>query len=338
MKINQWISAIGLLAILAMYGCEQGKPAEVLSDTDDTVAVVSAPTQTFDTLAFRAEADTIWRKLNYLDSNWVKMTPVLPGALLPFHRIVAFYGNLNSTRMGILGEIPRNQMLTKLKDEVRIWQQADSTVKVIPALHLISVVAQRAPGSDRKYRGRMSDKMIRKVISWADSIGALVFLDIQVGHSTLQEEIPQLDSFLSLPNVHLGIDAEFAMRGSHVPGTVMGQFEAADVNFAVDHLKKLVIDYQLPPKILIVHRFKEMMIRDAHLIHNPPEVQVVMDMDGWGNKELKFSTWKRYIEKYPVQYTGFKLFYKNDTKSGKPLMTPQEVLTRNPKPLYIQYQ
>jgi hypothetical protein len=40
----------------------------------------------------------------------------------------------------------------------------------------------------------------------------------------------------------------------------------------------------------------------------------------------------------PVQYTGFKLFYHNDTKKHDPLMTPQEVLKLNPKPLYIQYQ
>jgi hypothetical protein len=338
MERNHWHIWAFILLVFLMQSCEQAKTTEVQEIKSDTITAKKEIVKPFDTLAFRAGADTIWRQLHYLDSNWVKMTPVIPGALLPFHRIVAFYGNLNSTRMGILGELPRQQMITKLMEEVKIWQQADSSVKVIPALHLIAVVAQRAPGADKKYRGRMSDQMIKRVISWADSIGAQVFLDIQVGHSTLQEEIPQLDTFLSLPNVHLGIDAEFAMRGSHVPGTVMGQFEASDVNFAVDHLKKIVKQHHLPPKILIVHRFKEMMIQDAHLIHNPPEVQVVMDMDGWGSKELKFSTWKRYIEKYPVQYTGFKLFYKNDTKSGKPLMTPAEVLSRNPKPLYIQYQ
>ena len=36
----------------------------------------------------------------------------------------------------------------------------------------------------------------------------------------------------------------------------------------------------------------------------------------------------------PVQFTGFKLFYKND----KPLMTPEQVLEVYPKPMYIQYQ
>jgi hypothetical protein len=35
-----------------------------------------------------------------------------------------------------------------------------------------------------------------------------------------------------------------------------------------------------------------------------------------------------------VQYTGFKLFFKND----KPMMTPAQVLALYPQPLYIQYQ
>jgi hypothetical protein len=39
------------------------------------------------------------------------------------------YGNLYSTRMGILGEIPREQMIAKLQGEVAKWNAADSTVK-----------------------------------------------------------------------------------------------------------------------------------------------------------------------------------------------------------------
>jgi hypothetical protein len=39
-----------------------------------------------------------------------------------------------------------------------------------------------------------------------------------------------------------------------------------------------------------------------------------------------------------VQFTGFKLFYKNDLKKSDRLMTPEEILALTPKPLYIQYQ
>jgi hypothetical protein len=67
-------------------------------------------------------------------------------------------------------------------------------------------------------------------------------------------------------------------------------------------------------------------------------VQVVMDMDGFGDKILKRSTYLRYIYKEPVQFTGFKLFYKNDVKTASGMYTPGELLKFTPKPIYIQYQ
>ncbi len=63
-----------------------------------------------------------------------------------------------------------------------------------------------------------------------------------------------------------------------------------------------------------------------------------MHMDGWGAPWLKRDSYRDYVVKEPVQYTGFKLFYGNDTKKGDPLMQPQDLLKLEPKPLYIQYQ
>ena len=37
------------------------------------------------------------------------------GAILPFKRIVAFYGNPLSTKMGILGQLPPDKMFAKLE-------------------------------------------------------------------------------------------------------------------------------------------------------------------------------------------------------------------------------
>ena len=49
-------------------------------------------------------------------ARWpVKGPAPLPGALLPDHRIIAFYGNPKSTRMGVLGELPPAEMLPKLE-------------------------------------------------------------------------------------------------------------------------------------------------------------------------------------------------------------------------------
>lgn len=272
--------------------------------------------------------------------KWPAKSPYpLPGAILPFNRIVAFYGNLYSKKMGILGELPKKEMLKKLKDEVAYWQSADSSLPVIPALHYVAVTAQGTPGKDGKHRLRMPSHQIDSILNWANEINGLVFLDIQVGHSSVKEEVPPLNKYLQLPQVHLGIDPEFSMKGGHAPGKKIGTFDASDVNTAIDDLSAIVKKYNLPPKILIVHRFTQGMLTNYQQIKKVPEVQVVIDMDGWGPKFLKRSTYLRYIYKEPVEFTGFKLFYKNDTKTGADqLYTPKELLKFIPKPIYIQYQ
>ena len=56
------------------------------------------------------------------------MIILLPGAIFPFNRIVAYYGNFYSKKMGVLGEYPTDTMFAKLNEEIKKWQAADSTV------------------------------------------------------------------------------------------------------------------------------------------------------------------------------------------------------------------
>jgi hypothetical protein len=64
-----------------------------------------------------------------------------------------------------------------------------------------------------------------------------------------------------------------------------------------------------------------------------------MDMDGWGPPPQKYASYESYIVSEPVQFTGFKLFYKNDVRQpGTRLLTPEEILALKPKPVFIQYQ
>ncbi len=261
------------------------------------------------------------------------------GAILPFHRVIAYYGNLYSTRMGILGELPKKQMFARLKEEVKAWEKADPTTPVMPALHYIVTTAQGSPGSTGKYRLRMPNAEIDKVMAMAEEINAIVFLDIQVGLSNLKEEIPVIEKYLKHPRVHLGIDPEFSMKGGQKPGTVIGSFDAADINYAAAYLADLVKKYDLPPKILVLHRFTQGMIKDYKQIKITPEVQYVLDMDGWGSPARKINTYKLFAHREPIQFTGFKLFYKNDLKEEPHrLLTIKELLALKPIPLYIQYQ
>ena len=268
----------------------------------------------------------------------VKSPDPLPGAILPAKRIVAFYGNPLSKRMGILGELAPNEMLARLDSEVAAWNAADPSTPVQPALHLIAVVASGEPGKAGKYRTRMDSALIEQVYGWAQRRNALLFLDLQVGQGTLQEELPRLANFLKRPDVHLGIDPEFSMKHGEKPGTKIGTFDAADVNYASRFLQELVTTESLPPKVLVVHRFTRDMLTGYKRIVLDPRVQLVINMDGWGPPSLKRDSYRAYIHRYPVEYTGFKLFYKNDRKKGGVLMSPLSVLALKPKPFYIQYQ
>lgn len=268
----------------------------------------------------------------------VKNEYPLPGAIFPFKRIVAFYGNLYSKQMGILGELPQAEMLKKLQQEVDAWQKADTMIEVQPALHYIAVTAQQSPGKGGKYRLRMPFHQIDSVLKMAEKINAIVFIDIQVGLSTLQQEVPELEQYLKMPNVHLGIDPEFSMKGGQAPGKVVGSFDAADINYTTEYLAKLVKENNITPKLLVIHRFTKGMVTNYQQIKIRPEIQIVMDMDGWGHPPLKYSTYKQFIYKEPVEFAGFKLFYKNDIKNNGRLLTPQEILTLKPQPVYIQYQ
>ncbi len=259
----------------------------------------------------------------------------LPGAIIPEHRIVAFYGNPLSKRMGILGQIDPDSMLQKLEATAMEWAKADPDRKVLPALHLIAVVAQGYPGPARKYRLQMPDSIIERVAGWAEQRGWLLFLDIQPGLSTVEAEIPHLVKYLSRPYVHLALDPEFAMKDGKRPGTDwMGRMDASEVNHAIGELAKIVEEHQLPPKLLVVHRFTRNMLTNASQIRLDPRVQVIIDMDGYGPPSGKKAAYRWFVVRHPVQYTGWKLFYKND----KPLMTPEQVLEVYPKPMYIQYQ
>jgi hypothetical protein len=273
------------------------------------------------------------------DNLWPIATPSpLPGAVIPAKRIVAFYGNPLSKRMGILGELAPDDMLARLDSEVAAWNAADPATPAQPALHMIAVVASDGPGTSGKYRTRMDSALIEKVYGWARQRDALLFLDVQVGQGTLEEELPRLAKFLKRPNVHLGVDPEFSMKHGAIPGKKIGTFDAADVNYASRFLRKLVTAESLPPKVLVIHRFTRDMLTGHKRIELDPRVQIVINMDGWGPPWMKRESYRRYIHKYPVEYTGFKLFYKNDRKGGSLLMSPADVLALNPRPFYIQYQ
>jgi hypothetical protein len=262
----------------------------------------------------------------------------LPGAVIPDSRIVCYYGNPNSARMGALGEYPKDEMLARLRRQIGEWERADPATPVKPCLHMVSVVAQGEPGTAGHYRSIMRDETVSMVYDWAREIGGIFIVDIQVGTDDIRNILPRFGWILTNPDVHLAIDPEFYMKDGSPPGRRIGTMDAADINYAADYLANLVREHNLPPKVLVIHRFTQRMVTNYQNIRLRPEVQVVLHMDGWGAPWLKRDSYRDYVVREPVQFTGFKIFYGNDTRSGSPIMPAEEVLRLRPQPIYIQYQ
>ena len=339
---------IGMAAISVLASCSSGSNkadaqtrgigSASITDTSNTDSVATTRTP-IDTAKFRQQLSKIAN--GDTTGRWpVKNQPIpLPGAILPFKRIVVYYGNLHSKKMGALGEYPPKEMWSRLNAEVKRWEKADPTTPVQAGVHYIAAVASGTPGKDGMYINRMPDKQIDSVLKIAKMHNGIVFLDIQVALSNIRAELPRLEKYLSLPNVHLGIDPEFSMKGGARPGTRIGTYDADDINYCSQYLVNLIKKNNLPPKVFTVHRFTKKMVTNYQKIKLHPEVQMVMHMDGWGEPDLKLGTYRYFIQNEPVQFTGFKLFYKNDIKKApNRMMTPEELMKLKPVPIYIQYQ
>lgn len=203
-----------------------------------------------------------------------------------------------------------------------------------PALELVAVLAQQAPGADGLYRRRAAAEEIEQVAAWARSRDYLVILDIQPGRSTFAAEVAALAPFLAQPDVHLALDPEWAMAPGQVPGQTIGSADAATVNHTIQTLAAIVAEHDLPPKLLIVHRFQDRMLANAAQIDLDPRVQVVITMDGVGGPEAKIGRYGQVVRDQPVQFAGFKVFYTQDTNP----LTPEQVLGLDPAPHVVIYQ
>jgi hypothetical protein len=249
-------------------------------------------------------------------------------------RVIAFYGTPQSKRMGILGQNPKPEMLAALSAWTRTWQNADPATPTKCALELIAVTAQAEPGEKNLHRARLPESKVDEVLSWAREANCLLILDVQVGWSSVPDELPYLERWLGEPDVHLALDPEWDMEPGVVPGSKVGRMSAADIQFGIDFVAEIVKAKNLGPKLIIVHRFRDFMVQNPELIKPVPEIRLLVNADGFGPPSSKFVTFTIARALMPTQLTGFKLFFKND----KPMLQPSNVLPLVPVPVFINYQ
>jgi hypothetical protein len=254
-------------------------------------------------------------------------------SLLRTHLLVTFYGNPHSAGMGILGRLREPERAAALSRQAAAYQAITSR-RVVPAYHLVAVVAQPLPGADRTFRRRESTAVIEALLRDGRANGFHLVLDVQPGRARLLDELVALEPFLAQPDVHLAVDPEFAMSDLQVPGRELGHMMACDINEASAFLSGVVTRYRLPPKVLIVHQFTTRMLPDASRIVAAPMIDVVLDMDGFGGQSLKLASYRTVTRPWRLEFTGFKIFYTIDTAP----FTPEAVMQLRPLPSVVIYQ
>ncbi len=254
--------------------------------------------------------------------------------ILKDYRLVAYYGQPNSTKMGILGEMEPEALMTKLKEQTQAYSDADPDRPAIPTIELITTIAQREPGPNGKYYHMTSEEDIDEYAELAKKHNAILMLDVQLGRDTALHQVQLLEKWLKLPYVHVAIDTEFHVKEGQTPGIDLGSVDGSEVQEVVDYVSKFVEENNLPDKIVLVHQFTDHAVTNKQAIKPTDNVEVALNFDGYGDYGTKMSLYRKFVRNEPVQYGGFKIFYNKD----KPVLTPAEVLQLDPNPAIINYQ
>src|SRR3954471_5226544 len=254
-------------------------------------------------------------------------------SFLERHLLVTWYGNPWSERMGILGRLDDKALADGLKKQADAYA-AVTTKRVIPAYELVTIIGQPQPGRDGRYRRRESYDVIDRMLRQARAAGFKLILDVQTGHSTVLSELSYLARYLQEPDVYLALDPEFSMGDGGVPGQRIGTMRADEINDAIDVLEYVQERYHLPRKVLMVHQFTMAMLPDKERMWSSKAIDIVLVADGFGPPALKRHTYSMVLRHDAPPFSGFKLFYIQDTN----LLQPSEVLALSPAPSVVIYQ
>jgi hypothetical protein len=258
----------------------------------------------------------------------------MKGAIFPEYRVLSYYGFPGNELMGILGEQDKDSLLEILREQAAAYEAVDDSRPIKLAFEMIASVAQADPMADGSYLAYTSADYIRDYVEFTRDNDLLLLLDMQFGRRTVQQEVDAVLEWLKEPHVHLALDPEFSVNEGEVPGEVLGKMNAAEIRYAQETLADFCAQHNLPPKILVVHQFNLSSITERELVEPVEGVQFVLEVDGFGPPEDKQATYQVITEGEPIEYYGFKLWYRQD----EPLMSEADVLALNPSPDLIIYQ
>ncbi len=288
-------------------------------------------------------------------------TPVFDpsvGAVLPTHRVVAFYAVPYAEPTGPAYE-PTDAMLAALTRQGDAYGQLDPAHPVQLGIDLVVSVPDAYPGPQGTYSHHVDAGTIQTYIDFCSKNNLILFLDLDFGQAPIMSEVnfflPYLEKYTF---VNMAIDPEWMFpRRNGIPGINLSNVRASDLNPIIEAVAAIPMKYHVPRKILIIHQYRpdgdglqdpydpgQAEIADKRNLIFDPRVDVVIHIDSVGgyvgdihDKTLQYSEWvQQDMKKYDnFLYGGFKLFYQHESKVR--LMTPEEVLALNPPPMVVTY-
>lgn len=251
------------------------------------------------------------------------------------HDVVLYYGHPLSRAMGILGEMPLEDMARQLRATAAAYDALDEMRGVVPGFHI--VYATVYPEGEIGIIGRST---LQRYIDYAEEHGMVVVLDHQLGRYDVVESVRRMLPLLRYNSVHFAIDPEWS---TDMPNEVIGSVSAAEINEVQRIMQEYMFEHGIEGrKMLLVHQFNWRMIENPHEVRADFErVDLIHNADGFGPPKDKHASWEYNRRATNMPLKGFKLFYPKQWRDwgfDDPLMTPEEVFALEPRPVVIQYQ
>ena len=264
----------------------------------------------------------------------------LPGGgqlVLPGKTYVALYGTPSTGALGVLGEQPPEETVTRAEELAAAYEPLTDE-PVVPTLEIIVTIASAGPGGDGNYSEELAVDEVRPLVDLAAEHGLYVVLDLQPGRTDFLTQAQRYEELLREPHVGLALDPEWRLQPHEVHLTQIGQVGVEEVNEVVTWLADLTREHELPQKVLVLHQFQDRMIPGANDVdRSRSEVAVLIHADGQGAQPDKQHTWRALHQHAPdVEHWGWKNFYDEDVPGP---LSPEETMTLvDPVPDFISYQ
>lgn len=286
-------------------------------------------------------------------ASWLSNKPFDPsvGAPLPTYRIVAAYGivggvtfNGPASNLDLL-----NSYLPQLQDLGKQYASLDPTHPVKLGIDLVVNVIQPCYAFPKYCASWADDATLQAYVDFCQKHDLLLFFDLQLGVQPVEDAVNSnlLKYLTKYSFVHLALDTEF-----HFPNTkegyamaagypcCLGWMDATEINWTIDKLAEISLQYHLPRKVLVVHQWNYAVVTNKDKIKINPNVSIVLQSDGFGLTSDKIYDYQVFVQQHMIQYGGYKLFfqYPGAGAGDTPLQTPAQVMQIFPQPLFISYE